>query len=80
MPAEGLHTPKIKKYEDTIEKSNQKYLLTDASFGLLREAQQKISDVTEVMPSLRKLINELINEKSVDDVTTRYIELYQLKR
>lgn len=51
-----------------------KFFLTDESFDLLRKAQQRIREVTELSPSLRKMINELVNPDTVNKLTERMIE------
>ena len=51
-----------------------KFFLTDESFDLLRKAQQRISEVTELTPSLRKMINELVNPETVEKLIERMIE------
>ena len=61
---------------DTLT-SEKKYFLSDASYALLREAQAKIREATEMIPSFRKIINELVNPEAVEKLTQRYID--QLK-
>ena len=51
-----------------------KFFLTDASFDLLCKAQQRIREVTELSPSLRKMINELVNPDTVNKLIERMIE------
>ena len=69
----------LDKDNDNIETMNtepankSKYLLTDESFERLRKAQQKIQEITELTPSLRKLINRLVTQKAVDEITQQII-------
>ena len=48
-------------------------LLTDETFNHLRLAQRRIQETTEFSPSLRLLINDVINEKSVNQSVERLI-------
>ncbi len=67
-----------KEISVTTQESNneeiRKFLLSDESFTLLRSAQEKIKQETEVVPSMRKLINVLVNPESVKNLTQRFIE------
>lgn len=53
-----------------------KYFLTEESFNLLRQAQQVINEKTEIFPSLRKLVNELVTEQNVKQVINKLISNY----
>lgn len=53
-----------------------KYFLTEESFNLLRQAQQVINEKTEIFPSLRKLVNELVTEHNVKQVINKLISNY----
>ena len=60
--------------ENGAKQELQKFFLTDESFDLLRKAQQRIREVTELTPSLRKMINELVNSETVEKLVLRLIE------
>ena len=50
-----------------------KFLLSDTAFELVREAQERIKEETDMLPTLRKLVNELITKDSVRHLTDRLI-------
>lgn len=58
----------------TNEETTRKYLLSDETFAILTEAQSKIREATEITPTLRKLINELVTQESVEKLTHKFIE------
>lgn len=60
--------------ESTGETKSNKYLLSNESFELLRLSQSRIREATDMMPSLRKMINELVNQEAVELLTQRFIE------
>jgi len=60
--------------EDNSGKKVEKFFLTEESFELLRSAQKRINEVTELTPSLRKMINELVSKETVDKLVERFIE------
>jgi hypothetical protein len=60
--------------ESTEEPTTNKFLLSDESFELLRSAQREIREATELMPSLRKMINKIVNPEAVRQLTQRFIE------
>ena len=71
---------------ETVEKSNDTstdavqettYLLSEPSFQLLRHAQQRIREKTDITPSIRKMINVLITPESMEKMTQEMIELYR---
>lgn len=49
-------------------------LLTDETFNMLRAAQRQIQEETEFSPSLRILINDVINIENVTESKKRLIE------
>ncbi len=53
-----------------------KYLLNDEVYKLLRSAQEEIRELTDITPSIRKLINELVTENNVDKVKERLIKTF----
>ena len=53
------------------------FLLSEPSFQLLRHAQQRIREKTDMIPSIRKMINVLITAESTEKMTQDMIELYR---
>lgn len=53
--------------------TKKKNLLSDENFDLLRQCQMKIQDITDFSPSIRMIINNLINEESIQKVTDNII-------
>ena len=49
-------------------------LLTDDNFSKLRDAQRTIQEKTDLSPSLRLFINDVINDTSVELSINRFIE------
>ena len=47
--------------------------LTDETYGKLREAQRTIQEKTDLSPSLRLLINDVINDTSIELSINRFI-------
>lgn len=51
---------------DAVEENQQdattKYLISDVNFQRLRQLQQEVFDATDVSPSVRKLVNVLIEQ------------------
>jgi hypothetical protein len=60
--------------EASISNKAGKHFLTDESFDLLRQAQQRIHEKTDMTPSLRKLINTLVTPVSVEALTNQFID------
>lgn len=64
-------------HDTTQERFNgdnaKRYLLTTESFEYLRKAQERIRELTEFTPSIRKLINRLINSRTIDELTQDFI-------
>lgn len=56
------------------EESTKKFLMSDETYTLLTQAQSKIREATEVTPTLRKLINELVTQDTVEKLTKKFIE------
>lgn len=52
----------------------KKYLLSDESFNLLKNVQEKVNEATDVIPSLRKLINMLVTKENLDILTKKLID------
>ena len=56
----------INNAQITDEKtSSTKYLITNTNFEKIKQLQQEIQDATDVYPSLRKIINLLINDDAI---------------
>ncbi|MCD6047037.1 MAG: hypothetical protein K0S08_684 [Gammaproteobacteria bacterium] len=49
-------------------------LVSEENFELLRNAQKKIFEATEVTPSLRKIVNMVINRETIERVTNQIIQ------
>ena len=62
----------MSKEKETTDKKST--LLTDDNFNILRSAQRRIQEETDFSPSLRLLINDVINDESVNQSTNRLIE------
>jgi hypothetical protein len=52
----------------------KRHLLSDESYAILSNAQRKIKEATEMTPTLRKLVNELVTTDSVESLTQKYIQ------
>ncbi len=60
--------------EAIAEGDKRRYLLTDESYQRLRNLQQRIFEATELSPSLRKLINALVTDEALENVSNRLIK------
>ncbi|NNM59983.1 MAG: hypothetical protein HKM04_09245 [Legionellales bacterium] len=78
MKKETRHTA-IVKPDNALPETPQEttFLLSEPSFQLLRHAQQRIREKTDMIPSIRKMINVLITPESIEKVTQDMIELYR---
>ena len=63
------------KTELGTSETKKSTFLTDESFDLLRDAQKQLQDKTGFSPTLKILINDVVNSESVD----RAIERFQQK-
>ena len=54
---------------NTTTNVKPRHLLSDDSFNLLRQAQQRITDATDLAPSFRKMINALITQETIEELT-----------
>lgn len=62
---------------ENLNSGNQKvrqHFINDDNFQLLQQCQQRIFEATEVSPSIRKLVNELINEENLEKISKKYID------
>ena len=71
---DASHRENNESNEINEEGLKNKFFLTDESFDLLCKAQQRIREITELSPSLRKMINELVNPDTVNKLIERMIE------
>ncbi len=60
--------------EAIVEGDKRRYLLTDESYQRLRNLQQRTFEATELSPSLRKLINALVTDEALENVSNRLIK------
>ncbi|GEM_PF-5925101 len=51
----------------------KQHLITNEKFTLLKECQQNIYLTTEISPSLRRIINELITEENLQVIQSRFV-------
>jgi hypothetical protein len=65
------------KQETINEKTDKKYFLTEESFEILKKAQERIKEQTDCTPTLRKLINRLITQTKIDELTQEMINEYR---
>ncbi len=52
----------------------KQYLVKDEKFHLLKQCQQEVFLATEMLPSIRKIINEVINVENLEKVKEEIIE------
>lgn len=57
---------------DFQEKKN--FLLNQENFEMLMKTQREIENATEMRPTFKKLINELVTEKSLNELKHKLIE------
>lgn len=53
------------------------YLLHQEAFEQLKQAQQRIKEKADMIPSMRKMINALVNQDAVEKMTQQMIEQYR---
>jgi hypothetical protein len=67
----------VKDSKTTKEEGEaRQYLISDANFQLLKQCQKDVYDATETSPSIRKIINAIINEENINKVKTRFIDIW----
>ncbi|MCK4870689.1 MAG: hypothetical protein KAS93_06240 [Gammaproteobacteria bacterium] len=64
----------IEHSESIDDEEKRKFLLTDESYQKLRDLQQRIYEATELSPSLRKLINALITDESLENLRSNLMK------
>lgn len=60
------------------ESSNEakQFFINDEKFKLLKMLQREIFEATEISPSIRKIVNDLINEENLQKVKTKFINVW----
>jgi hypothetical protein len=56
----------------------KQHFITDQNFNLLKECQLEIYKATDLTPSMRKIVNELITEENLRKVKSKLISIYKL--
>lgn len=54
----------------------KQHFISDGKFSLLRQCQKEIFEATETSPSIRKIVNELINSESLEKLKSKYIAVW----
>ena len=62
---------------DTISNKDlpKQHLISNEKFQLLKLCQQDIFLTTELSPSMRKIINELITEENLQTIKSKFIAI-----
>ena len=60
-----------------MQDENKPFLFNDENFRLLKQCQNEIFKATDVSPSFRKMINELVNTESVLQLKSKFIERWR---
>ena len=55
------------------DKKTPRYILSDQSYELLRETQEKVFAATEITPSVRKLVNLMITPENLAKIADQLI-------
>ncbi|KTC94883.1 hypothetical protein [Legionella feeleii] len=55
-------------------KDKKDYLLTQENFERLMQVQKSVEQATEMRPTFKKLINSLVTEDALTDLTERLIK------
>ncbi len=53
------------------------HFFTEEKFQLLKQCRQDILKATDVSPSIRKIINELINSDNLESIKSKFINLWR---
>lgn len=59
------------------EDKEKEYLITEENYQRLRQVQQAVYLATEMSPKIRKLLNALITEENLTQLTKQLIERYR---
>lgn len=62
--------------ENEIIETKQ-HFFTNEKFQLLKQCQQEVFEATEVSPSLRKIINELISPENLQFFKSKFINQWR---
>jgi hypothetical protein len=62
-----------KKHNNDATDTKQ-FLINNEKFQLLIEFQKEVYEKTEITPSRRKIINELITEENLNKIKSKFIE------
>lgn len=54
----------------------KQHFINDEKFQLLKKYQQAIYNETEVSPTLRKIVNELINDENLEKIKSKFIGVW----
>ena len=60
---------------DTID--TKQFLISNEKFQLLTAFQKEVYEKTEITPSRRKIINELITEENLNKIKSKFIESWK---
>lgn len=66
-------TNEVNSNDDSEEKQ---HFLTDEKYQLLQHYQRFISKATDVSPTIRKLVNDLITIENLEKVKTKLIDIF----
>lgn len=55
----------------------RRFLLSEKSYSLINDAQRKIMEATEIKPSVRKIVNEIITPEIVETIIQKFIKRYE---
>ena len=69
-----MNNKELRPLEPSDNTKSPKFLLTDDTFNRLRHAQETIQQETGFTPTFKKLINDIVNETAINELTNRYIE------
>ena len=60
-----------------MQEEEKKHLLSDDTFNKLIEAQKRISHETDVAPTLRRLVNMIIDDAAIEICINDCVALYK---
>lgn len=67
-----------KQINNGAMEDDKQFFITEENFQRLRQLQQEIFLVTEISPSIRKLVNLLLTEENLKELKMKLIEQYRL--
>ena len=59
------------------EPTEKKHFILDEKFQLLKQCQKEIFTETEISPSIRKIVNDLINEVNLKTIKHQFTEIWR---